>query len=258
MPNILTAIKTLVAHPISDLVSYYKGSNRINQIGDALECFIKDIFADTVTQSDRQRKLLRYSEVFSYSGNANNPPDLMLRNGDAIKIRQIKSSSSGIQLTDSYPRSKLFCDDSIISKYCRNCEDWHTKDIIYIIAVTENNALKVLWLVYGDCYFANKEVYEKIQNITDPLEITRLGTGKSNIMLPENTFDYCHEFEEENYNFSVNCIMKKEKYLSLLEYDRKQIESLTSNENLMIVDIKIKSPNAPQSLMPAKAIKFRV
>jgi hypothetical protein len=52
--------------------------------------------------------------------------------------------------------------------------------------------------------------------------------------------------------------MKKEKYLSLLEYDRKQIESLTSNENLMIVDIKIKSPNAPQSLMPAKAIKFRV
>lgn len=73
MPNILTAIQTLITHPISYLVSYYKGRNRINQIGDALECFIKDIFADTVTETDEQKKLLKYSEVFSYSGSANNP-----------------------------------------------------------------------------------------------------------------------------------------------------------------------------------------
>lgn len=50
----------------------------------------------------------------------------------------------------------------------------------------------------------------------------------------------------------------KEKYLSLPEADRKQIENLTLNANLIIADIKIKSPNFPQSLMPAKLLKLRV
>lgn len=90
MTNILKAIKTIIAHPISDLVDYYhyQSKNRINQMGDALESFIKDVFADTVTESEQQKKLLRYSEVFSYSGNANNPPDLMLRNGDAVRSKE--------------------------------------------------------------------------------------------------------------------------------------------------------------------------
>ena len=123
MPNILTAIQTLINHPISDLVSYYKGKNRINQIGDALECFIKDIFADTVTETNEQKKLLKYSEVFSYSGNANNPPDLMLKNGDAVEIKKIESLGASIALNSSYPKSKLFRDSPLITSHCHTCED---------------------------------------------------------------------------------------------------------------------------------------
>ena len=98
MPNILTAFQTLITHPISDLISYYKGKNRINQIGDALEFFLKDIFADPVTETDELIKLLKYDEVFSYSGNANNPPDLMLKNGDAVEIKKIESLGASIAL----------------------------------------------------------------------------------------------------------------------------------------------------------------
>jgi hypothetical protein len=47
MTNVLTAIRTIINHPISDLVNYYQSKNRINQMGKALKCFIKDIFADT-------------------------------------------------------------------------------------------------------------------------------------------------------------------------------------------------------------------
>jgi len=255
--NILTAINTIVAHPISDLVSYYQGSNRINQIGDALECFIKDIFADTVTESDQQRKLLRYAEVFSYSGNANNPPDLMLRNGDAIKIRQIESLSLEIRLTDSYPRAKLFFDDPVVSKHCRTCENWNVKDLLYIIGVTENNLLTDLWLVYGDCYFAEREIYENVISRRDPLGITSFSSGKSKVALPKKNFDYCNEVEDDS-NFRLYCIMKMEKCLSFPENDRKQVESLTLNQGLTIGDISIKSPNTPQWLMPAKLIKFLV
>jgi hypothetical protein len=50
MTNILQAISTLVNHPIPNLLDYYrsKSQNRINAVGDALEEYIKDIFADTI------------------------------------------------------------------------------------------------------------------------------------------------------------------------------------------------------------------
>lgn len=48
MANILEAIKVIVDNSVPDIVSYYQGKNRINSVGDALECFIKDIFSDTL------------------------------------------------------------------------------------------------------------------------------------------------------------------------------------------------------------------
>ncbi len=281
MPNILTAIKTLVAHPISDLVSYYKGSNRINQIGDALECFIKDIFADTVTESDQQRKLLRYSEVFSYSGNANNPPDLMLRHGDAVEVKKIESLGASIALNSSYPKSKLFRDSPLITSHCRNCEDWQEKDIIYAIGVAEDKKLKLLWLIYGDCYAADREIYERITdtiasginqipgvnfsetrelgrvNKVDPLNITYLRIrGMWRIQNPLSVFDYVNLGYDRNADFQMIAILKKSKYLSFSVQDRNQLE-VRLNNNLQMLDAQIKSPNNPMELVPAKIISYK-
>lgn len=257
MTNVLTAIKAIIEHPISNLVRYYQGRYRNKQIDDALECFIQDVFADTVTESDKQTKLLRHSEVFSYSGNANSPPNLILKNGDAIKIKQIESSSSEVKLTDSYPRAKLFYDDPTITSYCRNCENWIVKDILYVIGITQEKCLTTLWLVYGDCYFADREVYEDILRRSDPLGITSFSSGKSNVTLPDRVFEQ-HCETEENYKFRLNCVMKTEKYLALPENDRKQVESLTLNTNLAIKNVLIKNPNTPQNLTPAKVFNFGV
>ena len=106
-----------------------------------------------------------FSQNFSYIGNQNNPPDLIIRNGDAIEIKKIENLNSAIALNSSYPKAKLHADSPMITKSCRECEDWREKDILYVIGVVaKENILKSLWFVYGDCYAAEKEIYEKIKN----------------------------------------------------------------------------------------------
>jgi hypothetical protein len=282
MTNVLTAIRTIINHPISDLVNYYQSKNRINQMGEALECFIKDIFADTVTESDQQKKLLRYSEVFSYSGNANNPPDLILRRGDAVEVKKIESIGAGIALNSSYPKSKLYADSPLITSHCRNCEDWQEKDIIYAIGVAQGKKLKLLWLIYGDCYAADREIYERITdtiaiginripgvdfsktrelgrvNKVDPLNITYLRIrGMWGIQNPLSVFDYVDLGYQKDASFQMIALMKKSKYLSLPIQDREQLEALINN-NFQIIDIEIKSPNNPVQLIPAKVISYKL
>jgi len=282
MTNILTAIRTIINHPISDLVNYYQSKNRINQMGEALECFIKDIFADTVTESDQQKKLLKYSEVFSYSGNANNPPDLILRRGDAVEVKKIESIGAGIALNSSYPKSKLYADSPLITSHCRNCEDWQEKDIIYTIGVAQDKKLKLLWLIYGDCYAADREIYERITdtiaiginripgvdfsktrelgrvNKVDPLNITYLRIrGMWGIQNPLSVFDYVDLGYQKDASFQMIALMKNSKYLSLPIQDREQLEALINN-NFQIIDIEIKSPNNPVQLIPAKVISYKL
>jgi len=282
MANILTAIRTIINFPISELVSYYQSKNRINQMGEALECFIKDIFADTVTESDQQKKLLRYSEVFSYSGNANNPPDLILRNGDAVEIKKIESIGAGIALNSSYPKSQLYADSPLITSHCRNCEDWQEKDIIYAIGVAQAKKLKLLWLIYGDCYAADREIYERITdtiamginripevefsetrelgrvNKVDPLNITYLRIrGMWGIQNPLSVFDYVNLDYQKNADFQMIAIMKSNKYFSLPIQDREKLEALIDN-NFKIIDVEIKGPNNPVQLLPAKVLNYKV
>jgi hypothetical protein len=90
MTDILQAITTLVNHPIPNLLDYYrrKSQNRINAVGDALEECIKDIFADTIDETNLDRKTNKYNQVFSWQGNQNNPPDLIIRNGDAVEVKK--------------------------------------------------------------------------------------------------------------------------------------------------------------------------
>jgi len=46
--NILITIANLVKNPITNLFSHYRSSNRINNIGDALEFYIKDLFCNSL------------------------------------------------------------------------------------------------------------------------------------------------------------------------------------------------------------------
>jgi NgoPII restriction endonuclease len=71
MSNLLQAIKSIVDNPIIQVNEYYTGRNRANSVGEALENYMKDIFANSFELSENER-LQKFNEVFSYLGNQNN------------------------------------------------------------------------------------------------------------------------------------------------------------------------------------------
>jgi hypothetical protein len=280
--NILVAISNLVNNPITNIVAHYGSSNRINNVGEALEIYVKDLFCNTMNVRDEYSKIEAYHKYFSMLGNKNNPPDFVIRNGDAIEVKKIERVNGGeISLNSSYPKDKLYCDDPMINSACRNCEDWKEKDMIYAIGSMYGDSLRELWMVYGDCYASNKEVYQRIRTIikegvnsllgveftetkelakihrVDPLGITYLRVrGMWGIKIPQQVFEYVVE-SDQTAAFKFNAILLKEKYYSLPERDRDLLEKL-AGDKLVIKDVKIKSPNNPANLLDAKIIRFRL
>ena len=88
---------------------------------------------------------------------------MILRNGDAIETKKVQSPSSALALNSSYPKAKLYADSPMITQACRGSESWDVKDIIYIVGHTSDTEIQYLWFVYGDCFCADKDVYEKIK-----------------------------------------------------------------------------------------------
>lgn len=164
--NLLKALKNIVKNPNNDLVVQYRSLNRMNSMGEALEFYIKDIFCDTLSESDLSKKEMSYSKYFSYLGNQNNPPDIIIKSGDAIEVKKhLGSRTTGIlALNSSYPKDFLYSDSPMITTACKKCEEWSKKDIVYVVGSIVENKIKSLWFVYGNCYAASREVYEKIKN----------------------------------------------------------------------------------------------
>jgi hypothetical protein len=286
MTNILQAIVTIIRNCQSSelLVNRpTKTANRINAVGDALEEFIKDAFADTFNDNDSRIKLDRYAQVFSWSGNANNPPDLMLRYGDAIEVKKIQSLNSQIALNSSYPKSKLLANNPSVASACRQCEEWTEKDIVYAIGIVNKEKLKLLWLIYGDCYAASFEYYDRIKqkiargineiqdvefaltnelgrvNRVDPLGITYLRIrGMWGIENPIKVYQYL-DLKCDKAKFQIISIMKESKYNLFPDSSKQLIHSLAQNDPyLEIQNLSIKNPDNPSQLISAKIISYKV
>ena len=101
MTNILEAICNIVEQNNFDIQTIYTGRNRANSMGDALEAFIKDSFANTFLERNEQKKLEMYKENFSWLGSQNNPPDIMIRGGDAIEVKKTQTPFPDLALNSS-------------------------------------------------------------------------------------------------------------------------------------------------------------
>ena len=170
--NIIDAIVEIINCNSFQLSQIYNASNRVNASGEALEIFVKDLFAGTVGMANSSQKNTLLSNTFSYLGNNSNPPDAILKKGDAIEIKKIETNNAGLALNSSYPKDKLYSNDTMISKDCKVCEDdenglgWDVKDMIYAVGVMEKSSknIKSLAFVYGVDYCADREVYLRIKN----------------------------------------------------------------------------------------------
>lgn len=281
MTNILEAIVNIVNNPIFTLRNHYIGRNRANNIGEALESFIKDAFANTLSIDNEQERMIRYNEVFSWLGNQNHPPDIMIKGGDAIEVKKTQSANSDLALNSSYPKANIQSNSNMITQECRNCEVWTEKDLIYCVGHTSDDKIHSLWFVYGDIYAANHETYQIIKqkitdgineipnvelaetnelgrvNRVDPLGISNLRIrGMWQIQNPRRIFSYLHN-QNNNNAFELVAIIPTSKYNSFSAESRAKL-SLLEGANFTINDAKVKSPNNPAELIEVKIITFSV
>lgn len=280
MTNILEAIHNIVNHKNFAIREFYTGRNRANSMGDALENYIKDAFADTFQTNNELSRLETYNEKFSWLGSQNNPPDIMIKGGDAIEVKKTQSANSSLALNSSYPKADLRHTSPMITSECKTCEEWTIKDLIYCVGHTSDTNLNSLWMVYGGIYAAKHETYERIKstisegikeipdvvfsetkelgrvNQVDPLGITNLRIrGMWQIDNPRKVFNYLHDPTDKE--FELICIIPDEKYNSFPESSRTKIEGIAEN-GFCVEDKRVKDPNNPANLLDCKLIKLCV
>lgn len=278
--NVIDAIINLLNNPIINLQATYLGKNRINNVGDALERYVQDLFINGFGLDETQRNLA-ISQYFSYLGNTSNPPDMMLKEGDAIEVKKIESKNSDLALNSSYPKAVLTADSPMITTACKMAENWQQKDMLYAIGIMNGENLQSLAFVYGVDYAADASIYEaikqriktgvetiegveftptkelgKIKRI-DPLGITNLRIrGMWHIENPFRVFSYIYE-RDFNHQFNFMAIINDEKWLSFANHQT-LLSLINQNPNARITDILIKNPNNPAQLKPAKLIQFHI
>lgn len=270
--NVLIAFNNLLKSPIAEVANGNTENNRINSMGDGLESYVKDLFCDCIgkTESVRQEE---YAKVFSYTGNSKNPPDAMIRGGDAIEVKKTERNID-ISFNSSYPKTELLASDQQISKECRASETWTVKDMLYVVGMVNNNELKELWFFYGDTYAANASVYkEKLLHYKNLLggecetkelaRIKKIDPLDDTVMRVRAMFTSKHPSRKFNYlskkdktkSLLVRLLLTDKKYNSLPQADRERIES-TKMDGFLIQDVKVCSPDNPEVMLSCKFITY--
>lgn len=280
MTNILEAIINIVQHNNFKIRNTSSSRNRANSMGEALENYLKDAFANTLNEHNASKRMSIFNQKFSWLGNQNNPPDFIIKNGDAIEVKKTQSANSSIALNSSFPKAYLYADSPMITEECRNCEDWQTKDLLYCVGHTTDTHIKSLWFIYGSIYAAKSGTYQRIKttittginnlkdvelaetnelgrvNRVDPLGITNLRIrGMWQIKNPRKVFDYLHQ--KSNNTFELVAIIPTSKYNSFPQKTRKKFKKIQL-ESFSISDCQVNNPNNPAKLVDCKLIKYSI
>jgi hypothetical protein len=276
MTNILNSIINLIENNIlniQNIKNYEKNSykTRINNSGEALENIIKDSFLNNFNSNN---KILDYSKFFSYCGNQNNPPDLIIKQGDAIEIKKIQTKDGAIALNSSHPKNKLYRDSPMLTNACKNSEDnWFEKDICYIIGNVNDNIINDLWFIYGDCFCAEPLTYQRIKDkITEGINDLNLDCSKTNEIAKIKNVDPLGitdlrvrgMWSIKNPNRIFNYLFDKNKPLPLLKalileskfHSFDDESKFNISTKCQIKKVNIQNPNNPAKLLNAVLIEY--
>ena len=276
----LRAVKNILDFKDNDLREYSsKYLIRINAVGEQLEFYLKDAFAGSF-KDEQNKKEEKYLGVFSYLGNQNNPPDMILNEGDAFEIKKIETVGSSLALNSSHPKDRLHSDDPRIIGACRACEGggWKEKELFYVVGHTKEGRAKHLFFVHGRCYAADRSVYERLSapikkgvdsvltelnfekgetrelgkvKRVDPLGITELRIrGMWSIQNPIKVFSGVCPIDESK-EFHMVLLLTKAKYDSFPKADQEAVEK---DSRIKVLDVKVKDPNNPARALEAKLI----
>lgn len=248
MTNILKAIQNLISGHDIHVGEVRESVNRANSLGEAFEVYIKNVFAGAfgLAGTAYQEKI---EEAFSYQGSASNPPDLMIRGGDAIEIKKLQTKDSQIQLNSSFPKNKLHIEDSRIAAEAKSAESWTEKDILYVVGNVDARAktVKSMWWVYGDCLIDEEldSVAERIF-LSDALSEEFKKNGEVRVENLGVAGCLSLRFKAEwnlgclanslcgNGTSFLNVLMREEKYNSFPTQDRAEIAKLKEEGKIQI------------------------
>jgi hypothetical protein len=218
-------------------------------------------------------------------GNKNNPPDFIVKQGVAVEVKKIENVSFGkIVLNSSYPKDYLYSDSSLITRACGECEDeyggWDRKNMVYAIGNVIGDRLKMLWLLYGNCYAADRHTYERIKdtigsgitqiedvefsetreldrvNKVDPLGITGLRVrGLWSVKHPMMAFDYLVGDYSPDGNYQFYALMLRDTYCNLPTSDIEQLNCYIDKGVLERCRVEIECPNNPVKCLDAVFLK---
>ena len=233
-------------------------SNVVSSQGEPLEKFVRSSFCGVPDTAGNNRSS---EEVFCYEGATNNPPDAMLKEeGDAIEVKKVESITT-IHLNSSLPKQRLYADDKMLTKKAVECEEWKSRDMLYIIGRVTKNTIHSLFFFYGDCIFKRneyyKDIFESAKNSLKKIEKIRqtgneygtikdadgLGINTDMRLRPLNSFDHpLKVFSEivqpdKNAGFSLFAIMRNSKFKSFpTEFQKLALNSGLKHKNEHIRD----------------------
>jgi hypothetical protein len=284
--NILQAISNISKSKDLNLENYKKfedEKNRIQKQGAGLEVFIKDSFCGIPVGSTlKEKRIQNYRKEFSDTGHENNPPDAMIREGDAIEIKKIKDktqkgSSGIIPLNSSPPKTILTNSDKNIQNETKECEKqpWE-RDYLYMIGNVKSGKLWRVTSCYGNCFVSSNREYDKIfESIKNAVDQAVIGStkrvatnelGRIKEIDPQDftTLRVRAMFELENPNkifkneigwqsdedLVISAIMQKKKFDSFTKKDRDSLE------DFKIKNFKGKNPDSPKEEIDLVLIRY--
>ncbi|MBC8135791.1 MAG: NgoPII family restriction endonuclease [Fibrella sp.] len=247
MTNILTTFMSIAQNPI-------------NGEGDALDISLQNAFASIPPDTPRSQRIELLAASLVYLGNPTNPPDMMLRNGDAVQILRVPRDSLHLQLNSAYAMQKLYPTYPGLTSSARNCEPWSERDMIYAIGVEESRRLTTLWMIYGDCFAPSNATFER--NSGDELRIYSPETkafylpGRGSITNPIRLLTAAFNTQSVNFESEPRlvAVMRAEKYLSLPEPDRTAIENASGIE---VHSVNLQNPEDTTQPLATKLLVLR-
>lgn len=252
-------------------------SNRVTAMGDDLEDYVKNAYADTFDPGlpDHERRL-RFERTFAWLGNSSNPPDLLLRGGDAVEVKKLAASSRAIQLNSSSPKDRLWADDPRVASGAVTAERWTSRDMVYWLASVNGRRLIDMWVVFGNVFCAQRETYDRISkyiagavaelpdldhgqtnelgrlNRVDPLGITSLRVrGMWLIAHPRQVFTSLPDADDRP-RFRLLC--HSDQYHSFSKTAREKVEGALPG--FSSVEVAVADPNNPARSMPVRYISY--
>lgn len=179
MRNIIDAIITLIEQSEKILFNDDKKSEVTGYYD--LETYVKNIFADTFDYKNDDERKDKMIKTFSYLGSEAYPPDLILKDGDAIEVKTLRQNErvpdaqhdGKVILNSIFPKQTLSLRDypTLLTKSCIERENWKDeygnlteKDIIYAIGIAKERKLKHFCMIYGRNYCASEEIYNSLRH----------------------------------------------------------------------------------------------